>query len=182
MRKIAAKSSIRATAKPRLALCLQRGDGLPMGPGATEIQNIFEGDRPRLRRLVLAALALGAPEGEPAPTAIDMTLRLVDAAEGQALNREYRGKNKPTNILTFPYSTCPVLAADLVFCLPVLQAEAEAMGVALRSHLAHLVVHGSLHALGWEHDCEPEASTMESIEAEVLARFGIPNPYAAPQS
>lgn len=165
--------------KPRLGICIQWADGLTAeGVSPQDLAADILPSRARLRRLIHAALALGLPEGDPPVAEAEFTLRLVDAAEGQALNREFRGKNKATNILTFPYSPSPELSADLVLCLPVLQAEATDLGIPLEHHLLHLVAHGVLHALGWEHEAEPEASTMEAIEVAVLARFRVPSPYS----
>ena len=109
----------------------------------------------------------------------EITVRIVDAEEGQALNRDYRGKDYATNVLTFDYAREPVVCADLVLCAPVVEAEAQAAGKALDAHYAHLLVHGALHAQGYDHeDDEAEAERMEAREREVLAALGFADTYA----
>ena len=109
----------------------------------------------------------------------DITVRIVDAEEARALNRDYRQKDYATNVLTFDYATTPRVLADLVLCAPVVAAEAQAQGKPLQDHYAHLLVHGTLHAQGWDHETSPQdADAMEAHEVEVLARLGFPNPYA----
>lgn len=118
-----------------------------------------------------------------APAAL--TVRIVDAEEGQALNRDYRGKDYATNVLTFAYGEDevdpdgPALSADLILCAPVVEAEAAATGRPLLAHYAHLLVHGALHAQGWDHEVEAEAAAMEARETAILAALGWPDPYAA---
>ena len=108
----------------------------------------------------------------------ELTVRIVGAAEGQALNRDYRQKDYATNVLTFDYSHEPMVVADLVLCAPVVEAEARDMGVSLADHYAHLLVHGALHAQGHDHEADDEAERMESLETEILARLGVADPYA----
>ncbi|BDI08185.1 rRNA maturation RNase YbeY [Sphaerotilus microaerophilus] len=109
----------------------------------------------------------------------EITVRIVDTEEGQALNRDYRGKDYATNVLTFDYAREPVVSADLVLCAPVVQAEAAVAGKTLQAHYAHLLVHGALHAQGYDHeDDEAEAERMEAREREVLATLGFADPYA----
>ena len=125
--------------------------------------------RAAVARWIRAALAVPAAE---------ITVRVVGGDEGLALNHGYRGQDHATNVLTFPYATEPVLAADLVLCAPVVEREAAAQGVALADHYAHLVVHGTLHAQGWEHERAGDAKRMEAREREILAGLGIADPYA----
>ena len=108
----------------------------------------------------------------------EITVRIVDSIEGQTLNRDYRQKDYATNVLTFNYSTEPVVCADLVLCAQVVAREAEAQGKTLQAHYAHLVVHGTLHAQGWDHETsDADAQAMEAREVEVLAGLGLDNPY-----
>jgi len=108
----------------------------------------------------------------------EITVRIVDAEEGQALNRDYRKKDKATNVLTFDYTMEPIVTADLVLCAPVVAKEAKEQGKTLQAHYAHLLVHGTLHAQGWDHETsEEDAQVMELRETEILARLGFENPY-----
>ena len=105
-------------------------------------------------------------------------MRIVDAGEGQALNRQFRGKDYATNVLTFEYSQQPVVHADLVLCAPVIEREAQAQGKTLEAHYAHLLVHGTLHAQGWDHEAgEREALEMEALEVLLMGALGYANPY-----
>ncbi len=137
--------------------------------------------RPLLRRWVQAAL-LGPAE---------LTLRFVDAAEGQTLNRDYRGKDYATNVLTFAYSedevdgvdevdvaaNSDICRADIVLCTDILQQEAHSQNKSLLAHSAHLIVHGVLHAQGFDHENDAQAEEMEQEEIRILARLGFANPY-----
>ncbi len=124
--------------------------------------------RHRVSRWVRAALA--------APARI--TVRIVDAEEGRALNRDYRGKDYATNVLTFDYEHTPTVVADLVLCAPVVEAEAREQGIAVEGHYAHLLVHGTLHAQGHEHEHDDEAAAMQAQESRILQALGWPDPYA----
>ena len=108
----------------------------------------------------------------------EITVRIVDAEEGQALNRDYRQKNYATNVLTFDYTQAPFVTADLLLCAPVVAQEAKANKKTLQAHYAHLLVHGTLHAQGYDHETsDADAQEMEALEIEVLARLGFANPY-----
>jgi probable rRNA maturation factor len=108
----------------------------------------------------------------------EIAIRLVDADEGQALNREYRGKDYATNVLSFPYESEPVVMGDLVICPSVVAKEAAEQNKPLDAHYAHLTVHGILHLQGWDHDNDEDAQAMEDEEREILAALGYPDPYA----
>jgi probable rRNA maturation factor len=108
----------------------------------------------------------------------EITVRIVGAEEGQALNREFRGKDYATNVLTFDYSHEPVVMADLIICAPVVEAEAREQKITLEAHYAHLLVHGTLHAQGDDHEDEAEAVVMEAKETAILAGLGFADPYA----
>ncbi|GAB4401761.1 MAG: hypothetical protein OHK0048_18840 [Rhodoferax sp.] len=129
--------------------------------------------RAKVKRWILAALA-----PDPDVEAAEITVRVVDAPEGQTLNRNYRHKDYPTNVLTFDYSQAPVLSADLVLCAPVVAAEAIEQGKPLLAHYAHLIVHGMLHAQGWDHEDPEDAQVMELRETDILTRLGFDPPYA----
>jgi probable rRNA maturation factor len=143
---------------PRLSLAVQyatRETALPQ--------------RLALRRWVGAAM-LGPAE---------VTVRFVDEAEGRELNARYRGKDTPTNVLSFPYAPPPEMAGDLVVCAPVVLREAAEQGTAPEAHFAHLIVHGMLHLQGYDHESDADTASMEQKEREILAVLGYPDPYAS---
>ena len=107
----------------------------------------------------------------------EVTLRIVAATEARRLNREYRGKDYATNVLTFIYDDVP-LAGDVVICAPVVAREAREQGKAVSAHWAHLLVHGLLHLQGEDHERDDEARRMERREKRILAGLGFPDPYA----
>ncbi len=123
--------------------------------------------RHRVQRWLRRALAAPA----------QITVRIVGHEEGQALNRDFRGQDHATNVLTFDYERAPVVVADLVLCAPVVEAEALAQGVSLQAHYAHLLVHGALHAQGMDHIKRAQARQMEARESALLLGMGFADPY-----
>ena len=119
----------------------------------------------------------------------EVSVRLVDEAESQTLNRTYRGKDTPTNVLSFPFEIpegidddeLNALLGDLVICAPVVRREAREQGKPERHHWAHMVVHGTLHLLGHDHIDPDEAEHMEQLERDILASLGLPDPYLLPE-
>ncbi len=108
----------------------------------------------------------------------EITVRIVDAEEGQSLNRSYRKKDYATNVLTFDYMQSPMVMADLVLCAPVVAREAKEQGKSLQDHYAHLLIHGALHAQGYDHETsEKDAIEMETLEMLIMAELGLPCPY-----
>ena len=145
------------TSRPALSLSLQFADArhralLP---------------RHRVLRWLRAAL------GQPA----ELTVRIVGDAEGQALNRDFRGKDYATNVLTFDYEQTPVVMADLVLAAGVVEREAAEHGIPVADHYAHLLVHGALHAQGFDHEVDADAAAMEARETEILLGLGLADPY-----
>ncbi|GLP98005.1 endoribonuclease YbeY [Paraferrimonas sedimenticola] len=112
----------------------------------------------------------------------ELTIRVVESDESQQLNRDYRGKDKPTNVLSFPFEAPPGielnLLGDLIICAEVVESEANQQNKPLTSHWAHMVVHGCLHLLGFDHIDDNQAEAMEAIEIAVMAELGYNDPYA----
>jgi probable rRNA maturation factor len=142
--------------KPKLALSVQ------YAVEPTDVPN-----RGRMRRWVQAALERPA----------ELTLRVVDEDEGRTLNRDYRGKDYATNVLTFVYDDAPVVTGDVVLCAPVVGREAREQGKTPEAHYAHLVVHGMLHLQGYDHENDADAQKMEAREAAILSKLGYDDPY-----
>jgi len=145
---------------------------IQLAPDAGELP----ADRRQLRRWAKAALACDAA----------LTLRLVGTDEARALNAQFRGRDYATNVLTFAYDDdasdavdAALVQADIVICLPVVAREAREQGKSVRDHLAHLIVHGVLHAQGMDHEIAADAQAMEALEIALLRRFRIGNPYLA---
>ena len=128
--------------------------------------------RKHVRRWLRVALA------DRGTTAGEVTVRFVGAGEGRRLNAEYRGRDEATNVLSFAYDDAPRLRGDLVVCAPVVRREADEQGKSLRAHCAHLVVHGMLHLLGYDHEGDAQqAALMEAEERRILAALGHADPY-----
>ncbi len=147
----------RPPARPALTLSLQFADARhrPLLP------------RHRVARWLRAALQLPA----------EFTVRVVGDDEGLALNRGYRGQDHATNVLTFDYQREPVVLADLVLAAGVVEREAAELGIAVADHYAHLLVHGALHAQGFDHQSDDEAARMEALETGILRGLGLADPY-----
>jgi len=145
------------TARPELTLSLQFAD-------ASHREHL---PRHKVTRWIRAALSAPA----------EITVRVVDADEGRSLNREYRGRDYATNVLTFDYSREPVVFADLILCAPVVAEEARKQKITIEAHYAHLLVHGTLHAQGHDHEADDDAQEMESLESEIVTGLGFKDPY-----
>jgi probable rRNA maturation factor len=145
-------------APPALQLSLQQPDA--------SLRQVLT--RSRARRWLQLAL-----HGRPA----EITVRVVGEDEGLRLNQGFRRQDHATNVLTFDYAREPLVQADIVLCAPVVLREAAQMGVAVQDHLAHLLVHGALHALGHDHIRAAEARRMEALETRLLATLGVADPY-----
>ena len=146
-----------ASPRPELSLSLQFADA----------SHRAQLPRHKVARWIRAALESDA----------ELAVRIVDAEEGRALNRDFRGKDYATNVLTFDYAKEPLVHADLVLCAPVVEREAAALGLPVAAHYAHLLVHGALHAQGWDHEHDDEATAMEARETAILLALGLHDPY-----
>jgi probable rRNA maturation factor len=147
---------------PKNAVSLQFGAGAATAPLRALL--------PRARVAAWVGHALARP-GE-------IAVRIVGEDEGRALNLQYRGRDYATNVLTFDYAQAPVVMADLVLCAPVVEREAREQGKTLEAHYAHLLVHGTLHAQGWDHETsERDALEMEALEILLMGALGYANPY-----
>jgi probable rRNA maturation factor len=147
--------------KPKLALTVQyavKAEPLPT--------------RQQFRKWALTALERDA----------EVTLRLVDENEGRTLNRDYRGMDHATNVLTFPLADEPLLMGDIVLCAPVIEKEAAGQHKPLQAHYAHLVVHGMLHLQGYDHENDKDAAIMEALETQIVAKLGYADPYLIPEN
>lgn len=145
-------------ARPALQLSLQFAD----------TSHRVQLPRHRVQRWVRAALVRPG----------QVTVRIVGEDEGRALNRDYRGQDHATNVLTFDYAHAPVVVADLVLCAPVVMREARAQRLDIAAHYAHLLVHGTLHAQGFEHEDDADAAVMQARESEIVLALGFADPYA----
>ncbi len=149
-------------ALPTLDLTLQFGDIPYAARHKAALPRAF------VNRCIRSALAHDA----------EITVRIVDAEEGQSLNRSYRKKDYATNVLTFDYMQSPMVMADLVLCAPVVAREAQEQGKSLQDHYAHLLIHGALQAQGYDHETsEKDAIEMETLEMLIMAELGLPCPY-----
>ena len=160
-----ARAFVPSMSLPPLTLSLQ----IARFPESAEHRQVLRRHRVQrwLRRAMLADVATA-----------EFTVRVVDEAEGLALNANWRERDDATNVLTFGYAGAPEVSADLVLCGPVVAREAAAQGKSLQAHYAHLVVHGALHAQGWDHVIDAEAERMEAQEAAILRTLGFDNPYS----
>lgn len=142
--------------KPKLELTVQKSEPWPGLPTKRDI-----------RRWVLASLLEDA----------NVTVRLIDAPESRELNRYFRGRDKATNVLTFPYEETTPLSADIALCIPVIKKEAVKQIKTFHNHFAHLCVHATLHFQDFGHEEEAEREIMEGMEIDILEKMEIPNPY-----
>ena len=149
------------SSKPALSLSLQFAD-------KTHRDQL---PRHKVARWIKAALAVDGLDGE-------ITVRIVGEEEGRSLNRDFRQRDYATNVLTFDYTQEPVVTADLVICAPVIEREAQEQHKTLEEHYAHMLVHGTLHAQGFDHLVDDEAEAMEAQERAIMASLGFADPYA----
>lgn len=111
---------------------------------------------------------------------LTVTVRFVEEEEGRRLNRDYRGKDYATNVLSFPYTTNPPYAGDLILCVPVIERESMEQNKPLAAHYAHLIIHGALHLLGFDHQAEKDAQVMEDKETTIMRQLKFADPYLLP--
>jgi probable rRNA maturation factor len=158
---------------PKLTLSLQFARDLPRA--GTRAAGDFAAHRAALPRHAVARWLRHALAREA-----EITVRIVGADEGRRLNRDFRHKDYATNVLTFGYAQQPIVLADLVLCAPVVAREAREQRKPLGAHYAHLLVHGALHAQGWDHETSAaDARAMEARETQILQGLGFADPYAA---
>lgn len=153
-----ARNPSRAAPPPALKLAVQYAAGRKDLP-----------PRAKFRKWAKAALAQDA----------EIAVRLVDEAEGRALNRRYRRRDDPTNVLTFSYGDLVPLTGDIVLCVPVVAREAREQGIEMEAHYAHLTVHGVLHLQGYDHERKRDAAVMEALESAIVTKLGYADPYAS---
>ncbi len=147
-------------AKPELDVTFERGEGVAQRLPSRRVMKLW----------MQSALELPG----------EVTVRFANSEEARELNKTYRGKDYATNVLTFDYSQEPVVRADIVICLDVVEKEAREQFKRFYAHLAHLLIHGVLHAQGWDHETDEEAEAMETREAEIMMQLGFENPYYDP--
>ena len=136
-------------------------------------------ERPRAHRAQLPRHRVARWIRSALDAPAEITVRIVGSDEACALNRDFRGKDYATNVLTFDYSHAPLVHADLVLCADVVEAEARAQSRTLEAHYAHLLIHGTLHAQGHDHEHDDEAERMEARESELMQSLGFADPYSA---
>ncbi len=136
-------------------------------------------DTPRAHRLLLPRHRVSRWVRAALEVPGEITVRIVGTAEALALNRDFRGQDHATNVLTFDYSAAPTVHADLVLCADVIEAEARAQSRTLEAHYAHLLIHGTLHAQGHDHQRDADAQRMEARESELMRWLGFADPYWA---
>jgi probable rRNA maturation factor len=153
------------------------GDGAGIQTEIAVLSDLWDGlaDAEDVVRRAVHAVAARADLAIPSDA--ELSVALADDAMVQRLNREYRAKDKPTNVLSFPAAHGPLLG-DVIVAYETLIAEAQEEGLAPADHLTHLTIHGLLHLLGYDHETEPDAVAMESIETSILAGLGISDPHA----
>lgn len=147
-------------AKPELEVTFERGEGVGQRLPSRRVMKLW----------MQSALELPG----------EITVRFANPEEARELNKTYRGKDYATNVLTFDYAHEPVVRADIVICLDVVEREAREQFKRFHAHLAHLLIHGVLHAQGWDHETDEEAEQMEAREAEIMTQLGFENPYYDP--